>query len=64
VIITTSIFSSGAREFADRNPLELIDGDHLIPLLNQHLGSKWPLQIDYLCMEAESPGPHTHTPRV
>ena len=30
VIVTTSTFSSGAREFADRNPLELIDRDHLI----------------------------------
>jgi restriction system protein len=64
VIVTTSTFSSGAREFADRNPLELIDGDHLIPLLNQHLGIKWPLQIDYLCMEAEAPGVHAHSARV
>jgi len=59
-IVTTSTFSSGAREFADRNPIELIDGDHLIPLLNQHVGGRWPLQIDQLCLEAQQPGVHSH----
>jgi Restriction endonuclease/TniQ len=60
VIVTTSTFSSGAREFADKNPIELIDGDHLIPLLNQHVGSRWPLQVDQLCLEAQQPGVHSH----
>jgi len=59
-IATTSTFSAGARTFADRNPIELIDGDHLIPLFNRHLGSKWPLQVDLLSREAEEPGVHSH----
>ena len=59
-IVTTSTFSAGARAFADRNPIELIDGDHLIPLFNRHLGSKWPLQVDHLSREAEEPGVHSH----
>jgi restriction endonuclease Mrr len=59
-IITTSTFSAGARELADRNPIELIDGDHLIPLLNRHLGSKWLLQVDQLRWEARQSGLHSH----
>ena len=47
VLATTSRFTAGAQKFADENPrLELIDGDQLVRLLNEHLGTKWPLHIE------------------
>lgn len=52
-VVTTSRFTKGAKDFADRNPrLELISGDELIPLLNEHLGSRWSLQIERLISES------------
>ena len=63
VIVSTGLFSEGAHDFAARNPIELIDGDHLIPLMNHHLGSKWALRIDHLAREALRPGVHAHKVR-
>jgi restriction system protein len=60
VIVTTATFSDGAREFAALNPIELIDGANLVPLLNTHLGNRWTLQLDHLVWEALSPGVHGH----
>jgi restriction system protein len=52
-VVTSSRFTRGAKQFAQRNPrLELIDGDSLIPLMNEHIGPRWPLQIDRLVAEA------------
>ena len=54
VLVTTSRFTKGAKDFAGRNPsLELIAGSNLIPLLNEHLGSRWPLQIGRLVAESQ-----------
>jgi restriction system protein len=50
VLIATSGFTAGpasARELAEANPrLELIDGAHLVQLLNQHLGRDWSIRVD------------------
>ena len=47
VLVTTSRFTKGAIDFANRNPqIELIAGNDLIPLLNEHLGARWPVQIE------------------
>jgi restriction system protein len=46
-----------------RNPIELIDGNHLIPLMNHHLGSRWALQVDHLVWESLAPGVHIHSAR-
>jgi restriction system protein len=54
VLITTSHFSLDARKFAERNRLELIDGQNLVPLLNEHLGPRWAQQIDRLVAESET----------
>jgi restriction system protein len=54
VLVTTSRFTKGAKDFANRNPrLELIAGSNLIPLLNEHLGSRWPLKIGRLVAESQ-----------
>ncbi len=60
VIVTTSEFTSGAYNFAKNNPIELVDGNHLIPLMNRFLGSKWPLEVDHLVREALTAGAHMH----
>jgi restriction system protein len=54
VLVTTSRFSAEARRFAQRNPLELIDGQTLVLLLNEHLGPRWAQQIDRLVAESET----------
>jgi restriction system protein len=49
VLTTTSRFTGPARKFADQNPrLELIAGDQLVLLMNEHLGPSWPLHIERL----------------
>lgn len=54
VLATNNRFTKPAREFAERNPrLELLGGRHLIPLMNKHLGPRWPHRIDTLVREAE-----------
>jgi len=54
VLVTTSHFSGPARRFADENPrIELIDGDQLVRLLNEYLGSKWPFHIERYITECQ-----------
>jgi restriction system protein len=49
VLITTGSFSKDARRLAARNPrVELIDGSRLVVLLNEHLGERWPTNLDRL----------------
>jgi restriction system protein len=55
VLATTARFTRGSRRFSEENPrVELLPGEQLIPLMNQHLGTNWPLRIDYLKAEAET----------
>ncbi len=48
VLVTTSRFTDPAKKLADRNPLELISGDQLVRLMNEHLGANWPMHVDRL----------------
>jgi hypothetical protein len=59
-IVITSSFSNEAYAFADRNPIQLIDGNHLIPLMNKHLGSRRALEMDFLPLQSLEPGVHSH----
>jgi restriction system protein len=52
VLVSNNKFTRGAKEFAARNSIELIDGTELVPLLNRHLGPKWPLHIERLVQES------------
>lgn len=53
-IVTTSRFTRGAKELAQNNPrLELIDGEQLVLLLNENLGTRWPLHIDLIVLESQ-----------
>ena len=45
-------FTQPAVDFANANPLELLRGDELVVLLNQHFGSEWPTRIDRLLNES------------
>jgi hypothetical protein len=50
VFVTTSKFSRGARGLAASDPrIELIDGRHLVLMLNEYLGSNWALRIEWWC---------------
>jgi restriction system protein len=54
VLITTSRFTKPARDFGTENPrIELIHGQGLVALLNEHLGAKWPLEIEHLVLESQ-----------
>lgn len=48
VVATTSRFTVPASKFAEENHLELVSGDQLVRLMNEHLGAKWPLHVDRL----------------
>ncbi|HEX6715621.1 MAG TPA: restriction endonuclease [Pyrinomonadaceae bacterium] len=61
VVVTTSRFSVEARKFAMRNPLELIDGQNVVLLLNEHLGPRWAQRIDRLVAESERKTASTHS---
>ena len=53
VLVTTSTFTRGARAFAETNPrIELVPGDALVLLLNEHLGARWPLQLERIITES------------
>lgn len=55
VVVTTSRFTKPARKYAAENPrLELIGGDQLVLLMNEHLGPSWPLHIERLVAESEA----------
>jgi restriction system protein len=56
VLVSNNKFTKGAKDFAARNSIELIDGTELVPLLNQHLGPKWPLHIERLVQESLKTG--------
>lgn len=54
VLVTSSRFTQPAIEFASENPrLELIDGNQLVLLMNEHLGPRWPLHIDRLIIASK-----------
>ncbi|MER7834100.1 restriction endonuclease [Streptomyces sp. NPDC095602] len=47
MIVTTSGFTKPAKKEAEQNRrTELIDGEKLVPLLNEHLGSDWPKRLE------------------
>lgn len=47
VLVSNSKYTSGVIGLASRNStLDLIDGIQLVKLLNEHLGTDWPLRID------------------
>jgi restriction system protein len=55
VVVTSCYFTKPAKEFAAANPLiELIDGEVLVELMNEHLGSTWPLRIERLVAMSQS----------
>lgn len=54
VIVTTSRFTRPASKYAKENPrLELISGDQLVLLMNEYLGSTWPLHVERLIAESQ-----------
>jgi restriction system protein len=54
VVATTSRFTKPAKDYANDNPrLELLDGNQLVILMNEHLGPSWPRHIDRLIAEGE-----------
>jgi restriction system protein len=53
VLVSTSGFTKVAHFFARRNAqLELISGDTLVELMNEHLGARWSLRIERLVAES------------
>lgn len=53
VLITTSDFTKGSKLFKEKNPqLEIINGKSIIKLLNEFLGSRWPVYIDRLILDS------------
>ncbi|MDK2889759.1 MAG: restriction system protein [Methanoculleus sp.] len=53
VVVTSSRFTKPAKEFAQGNKsLELIDGDLLKVMLNEHCGTNWSIHANYLIMES------------
>jgi restriction system protein len=61
VLVTTSRFTKKAREFANDNRIELITGDQLAMLLNEHLGPRWSLHIERLVAESQAKYLQPHT---
>lgn len=58
VLVTTSSFTRDAIKIAQRNPrLELINGEQLVMLLNEHLGSLWTVQIDRYISDRQRESP-------
>jgi restriction endonuclease Mrr len=54
VLVSTAGFTKGSRQLAEKNSrLELIDGRQLVLLMNQYLGPRWPLRIDFLVSQAD-----------
>ena len=63
VLVTTSNFTRSAKHFAKTNPrIELIHGQQLVALLNEHLGSKWPTEIERLILESQQVHMHEVSP--
>jgi restriction system protein len=54
VLVATSRFTEPAQKFAEHNPrLELISGEQLVILMNEHLGPHWPLHIESYIMDSQ-----------
>jgi restriction system protein len=54
VLVTSSRFTRGAIAFATKNPrIELIPGTELVVLLNEHLGTSWPLRINQYVLDTQ-----------
>lgn len=52
VLVTTSRFTAATKALANRNRrLDLVDRRALVRLLNQYLGTDWPLKVDELVAE-------------
>lgn len=48
VLLTTGKATSGIRRLSDRDScLDLVDGDRLLELLDEHLGPRCSLRLDY-----------------
>jgi restriction system protein len=53
VLATTSRFTTAARKLADRSPrLELLSGNEVTILMNEYLGSSWPVHIERLVLSS------------
>lgn len=57
VLVSTARFTEDAYEFAEGNPLELIDGGELVTLLNLHQGTQWPVHIDRYILDSKQAFP-------
>lgn len=54
VLVTTSNFTRPSKLFAQNNPrIELIHGQALVALMNEHLGARWPGAIERLVLESQ-----------
>jgi restriction system protein len=51
VLITASTFTSAARKTEENSVVELVDGQQLAVLLNEHIGYTWPARLEYLVRE-------------
>ncbi len=45
ILVTTSSFGTASREFAKNKPVELIDGNHLLHLLEKHAGIRAKIEM-------------------
>jgi restriction system protein len=51
-LVTTAHFTAGSKRLSERNKrIELIPRDELVQLLNQFLGTNWPLRVDRLLLD-------------
>ncbi|MEU4681559.1 restriction endonuclease [Streptomyces xinghaiensis] len=48
VLIAASTFTSDAQNTAKKSLVELIDGQQLVVMLNEHIGYTWPARLEYL----------------
>ena len=47
-LVSNALFTPDAIKFAESNRLELINGKQLVELLNEYLGSTWPVRVETL----------------
>lgn len=53
ILITSGTFTKGAINFAKNNPrIELINGGQAIVLMNQYLGTEWPIRIERIIADS------------
>jgi restriction system protein len=53
VLVTSGQFTRDAKQFADSNSIQLIDGDRFVRLLNEHLGANWVQKLDRFIADSE-----------